>query len=117
MEICNSTISSRMATADLEPVTLKSRVAWFEEHSPSSRPLWVCEDRGRITAWLSFSAFYGRPAYSRTAEISVYVHEAYRRHGLATYLMTKAIAHAPGIKVETLLGFIFGHKAPSLALF
>ena len=31
--------------------------------------------------------------------------------------MMKAIAHAPGIKVETLLGFIFGHNAPSLALF
>jgi phosphinothricin acetyltransferase len=117
VEIYNATIPSRMVTADTAPVSVESRVRWFEEHTPQRRPLWVVEEAGQVAAWLSFSAFYGRPAYDRTAELSVYVHEAFRRSGLGSYLLREAIAHAPAIGVDTLLGFIFGHNAPSLALF
>lgn len=117
VEIYNATIPSRRVTADTEPVSVASRVRWFEEHTPGFRPLWVVEADGRVAAWLSFSSFYGRPAYNKTAEISVYVDEAMRRRGLASYLLTQAIAQAPALEVDTLLGFIFGHNAPSLALF
>ena len=68
-------------------------------------------------AWLSFSTFYGRPAYAKTAELSLYVHEAFRKRGFGSYLLTQALAHAPRFEVDTLLGFIFGHNQPSLALF
>ncbi len=106
-----------MVTADTEPVTIESRTRWFEEHTPASRPLWVMESEGRIAAWLSFSSFYGRPAYNKTAELSVYAHESFRRQGLGAYLLTQAIAHAPALGVDTLLGFIFAHNEPSLRLF
>jgi len=79
--------------------------------------LWVAELDGRIGGWLSFSSFYGRPAYDKTAEVSLYVHEAFRKRGLGSYLLAQAIGHAPAIGVDTLLGFIFGHNTPSLALF
>src|SRR5690348_12138576 len=68
VEIYNSTIPSRMVTADTEPVTVESRERWFNEHSRSHRPLWVVEYQGQICAWLSFQSFYGRPAYNGTAE-------------------------------------------------
>jgi len=45
------------------------------------------------------------------------VHDAFRRHGLGAYLLGQALQHAPAVKVDTLLGFIFGHNQPSLALF
>jgi phosphinothricin acetyltransferase len=77
----------------------------------------VCEDNDIVVAWLSFSSFYGRPAYSRTAEISVYVRASHRGQGFGTYLVESAISHAPQIQVDTLLGFIFGHNAASLTLF
>jgi L-amino acid N-acyltransferase YncA len=117
VEIYNATIPSRRATADTEPVSVESRVKWFADHTPDFRPLWVAEVDGRIAAWLSFSSFYGRPAYNRTAELSVYVHEPYRNRGLGSYFLTQAISHAPSLELDTLLGFIFGHNAPSLALF
>ncbi|MDZ4938569.1 N-acetyltransferase, partial [Clostridium perfringens] len=41
VDIYNSTISGRKVTADLEPVTVESRIEWFEEHSNDFRPLWV----------------------------------------------------------------------------
>src|SRR5713226_5873273 len=84
VEIYNSTIPSRLVTADTEPVSVQSRVRWFEEHSADFRPLWVVAVHEHIRGWLSFSSFYGRPAYSKTAEISVYVDEAHRKQGLGS---------------------------------
>jgi phosphinothricin acetyltransferase len=115
--IYNSTISTHMVTADTEPVSAASRVRWFDEHTPTLRPLWVIESDRRIAAWLSFSSFYGRLAYSGTVELSVYVHDSCRRRGLASYLLSEALDHAPTLKINTVLGFIFGHNEPSLALF
>ena len=115
--IYNSTIASREVTADTEPVTVASRHAWFEEHTAGQRPLWVVEEDGPVVGWLSFSDFYGRPAYAGTAELSIYIHEHARGKGLGRYLLAQAIAFAPQIKVHTLLGFIFGHNIASLKLF
>ena len=71
----------------------------------------------QLDAWLSFSDFYGRAAYARTAEISVYVHPAKRRQGLGEYLVSEAVRPAPTVGVDRLVGCIFGHNLPSLALF
>jgi L-amino acid N-acyltransferase YncA len=115
--IYNATIPSRQVTADIEPVSVESRIAWFEIHAPEKRPLWVTEIDGTVAAWLSFSSFYGRPAYDRTAEISVYVADKFRQRGLGRYLLNSAIAASPQLNIDTLLGLIFGHNGPSLALF
>ncbi|MDR5820166.1 MULTISPECIES: N-acetyltransferase family protein [unclassified Caballeronia] len=115
--IYNSTIASRQVTADLEPVTLESRHAWFHAHSPQSRPLWVVEEGGEVIAWLSFSDFYGRPAYARTVEVSIYLHERARGKGLGRALLREALERAPSLKVDTVLGFVFGHNEASVKLF
>ncbi|WP_028456158.1 GNAT family N-acetyltransferase [Chitinilyticum litopenaei] len=115
--IYNSTIASRMVTADTEAVTVASREAWFAAHQCPERPLWVVEDAGVISAWLSFSSFYGRPAYAGTAEISIYLAEAARGRGLGRWLLAEALRVAPSLGLHTALGFIFGHNEPSLRLF
>jgi L-amino acid N-acyltransferase YncA len=128
--IYNSTVASRQVTADLEPVSVESRLAWFHAHGPLVRPLWVVEEQDsvlggqgcalgskRVIAWLSFSDFYGRPAYARTAEVSIYLHESARGLGLGTQMLAAAIETAPRLALDTLLGFIFGHNVSSLALF
>lgn len=117
VSIYNSTIPSRMVTADTEQVSVESREKWFHEHSPATRPLWVVENQGEICAWVSFQSFYGRPAYNATAEISIYLHPDYRGKTLGGYLLLTAIKACPSLKVKTLLGFIFGHNEPSVKLF
>ena len=117
VDIYNSTFPSRMVTADTDPVTPESRQLWFAEHSPQSRPLWVVEDQGRVCGWVSLQSFYGRPAYKSTAEISIYIHADYRGKGLGRFLLDRAIKACPDFQIKTLLGFIFGHNKPSLALF
>lgn len=116
VDIYNTTIASRMVTADLEPATADSKRAWFDEHSPDFRPLWILLIEGEIAAWFSFQSFYGRPAYNATAEISIYIAEQYRGRGFGSVLMRKAIEESPRLGVTTLLGFVFGHNEPSLAL-
>ena len=117
VEIYNATIPSRLVTADLEPVSVESRIEWFEHHRPDFRPLWVAERDGQLAGWLSFSTFYGRPAYNKTAELSVYVGESFRNRGLGSYFLAQAIVHAPSIGIDRLIGFVFGHNQPSLKLF
>ena len=117
IEIYNATIASRQVTGDLEPISVSSRISWFEAHQPESRPIWVAEQKGQVVAWLSFSDFYGRAAYAKTAELSLYVRHSAQRSGWGSYLLSEAIARGPELKVSRLVAFIFGHNQPSLNLF
>jgi L-amino acid N-acyltransferase YncA len=119
VEIYNASIPGRLATADTEPVSVAARQAWFREFNPDTRPLWVVDAApgGPIAGWLGLRSFYGRPAYRATVEVGVYVDPRLQRGGLARALLAHAIAAAPALGVRTMLGFIFAHNAPSLALF
>jgi phosphinothricin acetyltransferase len=115
--IYNAAIPSRMATADLEPVSRESRLIWFQGRSPLKYPLWVIQVEDVVAGWLSFQSFYGRPAYQTTAEISIYIKPDYHRHGLGKQLLGQAVERSPSLGIKTLLGFIFAHNQPSLKLF
>jgi phosphinothricin acetyltransferase len=118
--IYNSTIPSRMVTADLESVTVEARRPWLAAHQNPSRPIWVLCDpaiAGGVCAWLSFDPFYPRAAYDGTAMIAIYVAASHRRRGIGRHLLREALARAPQLGLHTLLGYIFGHNEPSLRLF
>jgi phosphinothricin acetyltransferase len=115
--IYNAAVPGRMATADLEPVSVESRLSWFKGRSPIHRPLWIIEIDGIIAGWLSFQSFYGRPAYHSTAEVSIYISPNYQKNGLGKQLLTKAVKESPNLGIKTLIAFIFAHNHPSLKLF
>lgn len=116
--IYNSTVASRMVTADTEPVSVESRQNWFDAHKPEKHPLWVVEnDRNEILGWASFQPFYGRPAYAATAEVSIYLAESCRGKGIGKQVLQFCLDNAPAYHIKTLLGFIFEHNTPSLRLF
>ncbi len=116
--IYNASIPGRLATADVNSVSVESRLDWFYQHSPTSRPILVMEiERDILGGWLSFQSFYGRPAYQATAEISIYVSPAYQRQRVAYKLLESAIALSPNLGLTTLVGFIFAHNQPSIKLF
>jgi len=106
-----------MATAQLQPVTIESRRHWLSEHSPDHYPFWVAEIRGRVVGWLGCKAFLPRCAYRGTIELSVYVDETFRRHGIATKLVEEVIARAPLLGINAMVGLIFAHNESSLRLF
>jgi L-amino acid N-acyltransferase YncA len=117
IEIYNSTIPSRMVTADTEPVSVESRVEWFEKHTPDKRPLWIVEKENIMIGWVALHSFYGRAAYDKTAEISIYLHENFRGKGFGKQVLREASEKSRKLGIHTLLGYIFSHNTPSLKLF
>jgi phosphinothricin acetyltransferase len=115
--IYNASIPGRMSTADTEPVSVESRVGWFEAHTRNKRPLWVLERGGDIIAWLSVHPFYGRSAYDATVELSIYVSPSAQGQGLGRTLLRTLLRRAPTFGIKVMLAFVFGHNAPSLRLF
>src|SRR4029077_659354 len=71
IDIYNAAVATRMATAQLEPVTLEERRDWLKEHSPDRLPFWVLEINSQVAGWLSLKSFLPRCAYRGTAEVSV----------------------------------------------
>ncbi|MCE3229349.1 MAG: Phosphinothricin N-acetyltransferase [Bacteroidetes bacterium] len=117
VETYNSTVPSRLVTADLEPVSVSQKLQWFNSHSNDKRPLWCVHYKNEYAGWMSFNSFYGRPAYNGTVEVSIYLEGKFRGKGLGKMCLQKAIDSCVQYKVNSLLGFIFGHNEPSLKLF
>ncbi len=115
--IYNSAIPGRQATADLQPVNIASRQAWFDAHG-GNRPLYVVENpAGQVLAWGSFSDYYPRHAYRISAEISIYVHQDARGSGLGRRLAEYMCAQAPALDIRNIIAVIFAHNTPSIRLF
>lgn len=115
--IYNATIPGRMATAQLVPVTVQEREAWFAGHTPDRRPMWVAENADGVVGWVGLTDFHERAAYAATAQISIYVDEHARGHGLGGRLLDHAITHAPAAGVTAFVGLVFADNVPSLGLF
>jgi phosphinothricin acetyltransferase len=115
--IYNASIPGRMATADTQPVTVAQREEWFRAFDSRTRPIWVMEEHGAISGWLGLRSFYGRPAYHRTVESAVYVSPEQHRRGIARALLAHALDECPALGIANVLGFVFAHNTPSIALF
>jgi len=118
VDVYNTTIPSRLVTADTSPVTVADKLEWFHEHNATHRPLWIVQDdNNNKIGWISFQDFYGRPAYQGTAEISIYIQETCRKKGYGREMLSYSISQCPTLGIETLLGFIFEQNTVSLQLF
>jgi L-amino acid N-acyltransferase YncA len=117
IDIYNVAVTTRIATAQLEPVTLEERHDWLKEHSSDRHPFWVLEADGQVAGWLTIKPFLPRCAYRGTVELSVYVDQKFRRRGIARSLLEEAIVRGPSLGISAMVGLIFGHNQPSLRLF
>lgn len=125
VEIYNQSIAGKQATADLQPVSVADRQAWFDTHT-GNRPLVVAQTRsetssqtslGEIVGWGSLSDLYARPAYHISTEISIYVAEEAKGQGVGKALVNYLIEVAPSCGVQQVVALIFAHNTPSLAMF
>ncbi|MFM6320746.1 MAG: N-acetyltransferase family protein, partial [Microcystis panniformis] len=108
-----------------EPISVESRRAWFRSHG-DRYPVWVitidCHDiqsdqNEQIIGWLSLQMFYGRPAYHKTAEVSIYIAPNYQGKGIGKKLLDHAITNCPKLNISKLVGFVFAHNSASCRLF
>ncbi len=117
VDVYNSTIASRMVTADTVPVSIASRQAWFEQHNLTTRPLWVIKYQNQPCGWVSLSSFYGRPAFINTVELSLYIHSDFRGKKIGQFIVSQLEQFAKTAGIAVIMCYIFGHNQPSLNLF
>lgn len=115
--IYNSTVATRQSTADTCEVSVAAKLEWFRQHDPGKNPLYVHEVNKKVIGWVSFQAFYHRPAYDHTAEISIYIAPDKRGQGLGKTLLAEALSLTKHLQIKTVLCFIFAHNTPSMKLF
>ncbi|MBU2552228.1 MAG: GNAT family N-acetyltransferase [Proteobacteria bacterium] len=115
VDIYNQAIPHRNATADLWPVRMEQRRAWFNEHENDTYPIYVREMDGRVAGWCSLSPYRsGRTALKRTAELTVYIDYGYHGRGIGTELIRHALADCARIGKKIVFGIILEINARSI---
>jgi L-amino acid N-acyltransferase YncA len=115
--IYNDAVEQRFATADLQPVTIDQRRAWFDEHDPSTLPIFVYEENGVLCGWCSLSSYRsGREAVRGTAEISYYVGRESQRRGIGSALVQHAVREAPLLGKRVLFAILLERNQASIRL-
>lgn len=116
VSIYNQAVAAR-ATADLDPVTVEQREAWFAGHDPARYPILVAERGDEVAGWASLSAHRpGRRAVRRAVEVSYYVHADHRRQGVASALLEAALERCPELGCDVVFAIVLGDNQASLAL-
>ena len=114
VDIYNQAIESKRSTADLTPLQVEDRTAWFREHSPERYPIFVAEIDGGVAGWCSLSAYRpGRMALRFTAELSCYIDGAFRRRGIGRALLHHAMAACPGLGIKNVFGILLERNVAS----
>lgn len=117
VKIYNSAIPDKLATADLAEQSVYDKMEWFCKHSEHKYPLLVAEENKQIIGWACISAFYGRPAYAKTAEISIYILKAHQNKGIASQLLDNLLQKAKLNGFQQILAYVFGHNDASIKFF
>ena len=109
VDIYNQSIPAGRSTADTQPICVEERRTWFAQFSPEKRPIWVAERGQQIIGCIYITSFYGgRPAYDKTAEVSLYLANDVQGQGIGTDLMQRMIDACPRLGVTTLIGMQIG---------
>jgi L-amino acid N-acyltransferase YncA len=105
LHIYNRAILTTTATFDLEEETLEQRLEWFS-HYGGNHPLIVAEMDGLVVGYCYLSVFRTKPAYNRTAEISVYINEHYRGKGIGKLLYAEILKRARTLGYRAIIACI-----------
>ena len=121
LTIYNEAVLNTTASYDLEPVSLESRLEWYDQKQASGRPVFVAEAAGEVPdrsvlGWSTYGEFRAKPGYRYSAEHSVYVAAGSRGQGLGRALMRPVIEHARAAGLHVLIGGVDASNAASMGL-
>lgn len=114
-EIYNHYVLHSTCTFHLDPESLDDRLAWFRAHD-DRHPVTVFDVDGKVVAWASLTQWHPRPAYSGTAEISVYIDHRWHRRGIGRLLVNDLIERAKAMGFHVLIGGVCTEQAASIQL-
>jgi L-amino acid N-acyltransferase YncA len=103
-----------LVTADIEPVSAESRIAWMAHHNDRYPAfVWESQEDG-VVAYSCLSPFAFRKSFSTIAEIGVYVRRDYRMRMLGSYLMLGLLREAAALGYASLVSLVFSQNVASV---
>jgi phosphinothricin acetyltransferase len=116
-EIYNHYVAHTPVTFDVEPYSVESRRAWFEQFAEAGPyRLLVCEDREGVAGYASSVRFRVKPAYEPSVETSVYLAPSRVGDGLGTLLYGALFEHLRGEDLHRAYGGVTLPNPASVAL-
>ncbi len=104
-------IATGEATFETEAPTFAQ---WSASHPAGHR--FVAVDDDAVLGWVALSPVSDRCAYTGVAEVSVYVAERARGHGVGLRLLEAVLTHADATGIWTVQAGIFPENSASVAL-
>jgi L-amino acid N-acyltransferase YncA len=114
-DILNHYVVHSTATFITEPQKLADRLGWLLSRT-AAYPVVVVEVAGKLLGWGALSSFRNREAYSKTAEVSVYIHPDHLRRGLGRAILSDLLAKACKLEHHALIGGCCKESTASIAL-
>ena len=115
LDIYNDAIVHSAATFDLATQSIDEREGWFAQFG-ERYPLIVAEREGNVAGYCCLTAFRSKPAYDRTAELSIYLDKDCRGSGIGTALMERIIDIARERRFHVIIAAITGGNETSVRL-
>ncbi|WP_166240397.1 GNAT family N-acetyltransferase [Paenibacillus turpanensis] len=115
LDIYNYAVRETVATFDLTEQTLEQRSEWFGKYG-GRFPLIVAELDGVVAGYSCLSSFRAKPAYDRTAELSVYIDPEYWGRGVGKRLMKEIIERGKAVGHHSIVACITGGNEVSVKL-
>ena len=117
VSIYNQAVPTHQSTANTTPYTVGERKAWFAEHQPDKRPIFVAVIDGKVVGWCSLSWYRpGRAALRYTAEISYYVDASSQSQGVGSALVSHALKACPSLGIKNVVAVVIELNAGSIKL-
>ncbi len=114
--IYNDEIEIGTATWDEAPWTTEQRADWFAAHD-RMQPVLVAEaTNGDVAGFAYLSLMSNKSGWRFTREDTIYIHPAYRGHGIGRQLLSALLDEARGLKLRLIVASITWDNAASIAL-
>ncbi len=116
LEIYNHEVLHSTCTADEQPISLETRVAWFRERQRLDLPVLVLESAHRVVGWASLNPYSPKSGYRFTVENSVYVEPGHQGRGFGKLLLAESIRRARKRGVHAIIASLDGENEVSYYL-
>ena len=115
-DIFNEAILHTTALYEESPRSEAMIAAWFAEKQQAAIPVFGVEQQGILIGFATWGPFRPYPAYSKTAEHSVYIAGEYQRRGFGRLLLETTIREATAHQLHLLVAGIDSTNEASIAL-
>ena len=117
IEIFNQAIRTRTSTGYLREFTVEERKEWFHEHTKENYPILVAEQNKKIVGWICIDPYRkGRGAFTKTVEVSFFIHNDFKRKGIGSELLQAMMNTAKKLEYATIYAIVLNKNIESMRL-